>query len=149
MSGDVVVQTVCAPVPGEAKPTIGGLVLWKDGDHFLRLDRGRFGSYEILFSGNLNGQPNVIGRGRLSLDEACRVFLRLERIGDRVRALCSADGAQWFSVGHIGFPAEDPIRVGVFAVGNIDRAIHRGAYPSGTAIHFTSFQLWATIQPRE
>ena len=75
-----------------------------------------------------------------------RIFLRLNGSAISVRALCSADGARWFTVGHIDFPVADPIQVGVFAIGNIDRAIYRGAYPEGTAIRFTSFQLWATIQ---
>ena len=148
-SGDVIAQTACEPVlPVEEQPAIGGLVLWKDGDNFLRLDRGRFSLEDILFSGNLGGQPDVIGRGRLPLDETQRVFLRLERIGNRVHALCSADGSQWFTVRHIDFPVADPIQVGVFAVGSIDRTVYRGAYPDGTAIRFTSFQLWTTIQSR-
>jgi regulation of enolase protein 1 (concanavalin A-like superfamily) len=71
-----------------------------------------------------------------------RVFLRLERVGDRVNALCSADGETWFTVGHVPFPVEDPLQVGLHAIGNIDRTIYRGAYPDGTAIRFESCQLW-------
>jgi regulation of enolase protein 1 (concanavalin A-like superfamily) len=73
-----------------------------------------------------------------------QVFLRLERVGDRVNALCSADGENWFTVGHVVFSVEDPLQVGLHAIGNIDRAVYRGAYPDGTAIRFESFQLWAT-----
>ena len=71
-----------------------------------------------------------------------RVFLRLERVGERVDALCSADGERWFTVGHVAFPVEDPVRVGLHAIGNIDRSVYHGAYPDGTAIRFESFQLW-------
>ena len=34
------------------------------------------------------------------------------------------------------------IKVGLPAIGNINRTIYRGAYPDGTAIRFESFQLW-------
>jgi hypothetical protein len=57
-------------------------------------------------------------------------------------ALCSADGEQWFTVGYAAFPVEDPVQVGVHAIGNIDRTVYHGAYPEGTAIRFESFQLW-------
>jgi hypothetical protein len=68
--------------------------------------------------------------------------LRLERVGDRVNALCSADGESWFTVGHVAFPVQDPVQVGLHAIGNIDRSVYQGAYPDGTAIRFESFQLW-------
>jgi len=77
----------------------------------------------------------IIGRGRL-LGE--RVVLRLERVGDRVSALCSANGQNWFTVGHILFPVEDPVEIGLHAIGAIDRTIYHGAYPDGTAIRFES-----------
>ncbi len=39
ISGDLVVQA--ASVPGmEDRPAIGGLLLWKDKQNFLRLERG-------------------------------------------------------------------------------------------------------------
>jgi hypothetical protein len=93
----------------------------------------------------------LIGRGQIPIDKSAdqqmgkpsgRVFLHLERAVDRVNALCSADGVSWFTVGHVAFPAEDPLQVGLHAIGNIDRTIYRGAYPDGTAIRFESFQLW-------
>jgi hypothetical protein len=70
------------------------------------------------------------------------VFLRLERIGERVTALCSADGVEWFTVGQVAFPAAGPLQIGLYASGVIDRTIYPGAHPDGTAIRFDSFQLW-------
>jgi regulation of enolase protein 1 (concanavalin A-like superfamily) len=67
----------------------------------------------------------------------------LERAGERVRALCSADGAVWYAVGETAFPVADPVQVGLVAIGNLDRTIYPGAYPEGTAIRFESFDLWA------
>jgi regulation of enolase protein 1 (concanavalin A-like superfamily) len=99
-----------------------------------------WGEHEIFFGGCLGNRDVVIGRG--CLESAVRVYLRLERVGERVDALCSADGERWFTVGHVEFPVEDPVQVGLHAIGNIDRSVYHGAYPDGTAIRFESFQLW-------
>ena len=141
VAGDWAAQTICVPA-SEEKPALGGLLLWKDRKNYLRLDRGVTGEHEILFMGCLGNRDMLIGRGRLQSDASGRVFLRLERGGDRVNALCSADGENWFTVGHIEFPVEDPLQVGLHAIGSIDRTVYRGAYPDGTAIRFESFQLW-------
>jgi hypothetical protein len=138
---DWAAQTVCSPASAE-KPAIGGLLLWKDQDNYLRLDRGTAGENEIAFRGCLANRDVFIGRGRLPTDPPNRVFLRIERVGCRVNALCSADGETWFTVGHIEFPVEDRVEVGLHAIGSIDRTIYRGAYPDGTAIRFGSFTLW-------
>ena len=141
IGADVAAQTVCVPAAKE-KPAIGGLLLWKDRENYLRLDRGATGEYDVFFGGCLGNQDVIIGRGRLSLDPSRRVFLRLERVGERVNALCSADGENWFTVGYAVFPVDDPVQVGLHAIGNIDRSVYHGAYPDGTAIRFESFQLW-------
>jgi regulation of enolase protein 1 (concanavalin A-like superfamily) len=86
-------------------------------------------------------QDVLIARGWLHAE---RVFLRLERRENSVRALCSTDGAVWFQVGQTAFPAADPVAVGVFAVGAIDRTVYPGAYPGGTAICFEPFELWGS-----
>src|SRR5207249_1215835 len=137
-SQEFAVQTVCARVLAD-RAAIGGILIWKERQNFLRLDRGTRGEHEISFTGCLENRDLVLGRGRLPAE---RVFLRLERLGDRVNALCSAEGQSWFTVGHVEFPSVDPVEVGLFAVGSIDRMIYPGAYPEGTAIHFESFQLW-------
>jgi hypothetical protein len=133
------VQTTCVPAE-RAKPAMGGLLLWRDAHNFLRLDRGVMGREGISFLGCLGNQAVIIGRGRLPAE---RIILRLERIGERVRALCRAEGEPWFSVGHVEFPLGDPMHVGMHAIGAIDRTIYHGAYPEGTAIRFENFQLWA------
>lgn len=118
---------------------MGGILLWKDQENYLRLDKGTQGAYEISFIGCLGNEDVVIGRGRLASE---RVFLRLERLGSRVYALCSTDGTDWYTVGSVEFSVEDPVEVGVYAIGWIDRTIYPGAYPDGTAIRFESFQVW-------
>lgn len=138
VSGNFAVQTVCGPVSGE-KPAIGGLLLWKDGQNWLRLDRGEHGRHEITFVRCLGNKDVIVGRGRLP---SVRVILRLERFGRGVRALCSVDGVEWFTAGQIEFSIDDPVEVGLHAIGDMDRSIYPGAYPDGTAIRFESFQLW-------
>ena len=64
-------------------------------------------------------------------------------MGGRVNALCSADGESWFTVGQVEFLVNDPVKVGLHAIGSIDRTIYPGAYPEGTAIRFESFDLWS------
>jgi hypothetical protein len=132
-------RTTCVPAERE-KPAMGGLLLWNDAQNFLRLDRGVMGREEISFLGCLGNQEVIIGRGRLPGE---RISLRLERIGERMNALCSADGEEWFTVGHVEFPVGDLAQVGMHAIGAIDRTVYPGAYPEGTAIRFENFQLWA------
>jgi len=84
----------------------------------------------------------IIGRGRLDVDKSGKVFLRLQRVGEKVNAFCSADGENWFTVGYASFPVADPLQVGLVAIGAIDRTVYHGAYPAGTAIRFESFELW-------
>jgi len=71
-----------------------------------------------------------------------RRSLRLECLDRRVNALCSADGEEWFTAGYTEFPHRDSVRVGLHALGQVNRLIYIGAYPEGTAIRFESFQLW-------
>jgi DNA-binding SARP family transcriptional activator/tetratricopeptide (TPR) repeat protein/regulation of enolase protein 1 (concanavalin A-like superfamily) len=140
VSGDFGAQTACMPAV-EDRPTIGGLLLWKDKENYLHLDRGVFGAREITLIGCVENADVVIGRGWL-YEASERILLRMERTGDRVRAYCSADGEHWYRVGQATFPVSDPVQIGVHAAGNIERAIYPGAYPNGTAIRFESFQLW-------
>jgi hypothetical protein len=135
-------QTICSAA-SEDKPAIGGLLLWKDRENYLRLDWGTAGRNEISFQGCTDNRDLIIGRGRLKLAPSEVVFLRLERIANRVNALCSADGESWFTVGHAEFPPDDQLQIGLHAIGYIDRTIYPGAYREGTAICFESFTVWA------
>jgi hypothetical protein len=138
LSGAFAVQTICVPATGE-KPVIGGLLLWKDRQSYLYLTRGSEGEHQLRFGGSIENEDQLFGRGRLP---SARLFLRLEQVGGHVRALCSADGEEWFTVGAAEFAAEDPVQVGLCAIGAIDRTIYPGTFPEGTAIRFESFALW-------
>jgi hypothetical protein len=99
----------------------------------------------------------IVGRGRLAVrtpenlnsptwasGDTDAVFLRMERVGGWVRALCSADGTQWFTVGSVEFPPDVPVQVGLHAIGEIDRTVYHDAHLEGTAVRFKSFALWGT-----
>jgi hypothetical protein len=137
-SGDFAMQMVCAPGSGE-QPSIGGVLLWQDERNYLVLEWGRWGAADIAFRGCLENADRLIGCGRLPGQP---VWLRLERQESKVRALCSADGQEWFTAGDVEFPAREGEQVGLHAIGMIDRTIYHGAYPQGTAIRFASFEVW-------
>jgi len=143
-SGELAIQTACSALDGAA---CGGLLVWKDRESYLRLDVGTGGAHEVFFGGCIENRDVVIGRGRLPggqhLQSAPQaIHLRIERTGERVRALCSGDGETWFLVGEIDLAARVPIQVGLYANGEIDRVVHPGAHGDGTAIRFLSFKQW-------
>lgn len=133
VEGDFAVQTTCCRAMPD-RPAIGGLLLWQDKANYLRLTWGQHGPDQVTFAGALDNRNLVLGRG--SLPNAGCVVLRLERCGDQTRALCSADGQQWYSVGQTAFPAHGPLVVGLHALGQIDRVMWPSAYGQGTAIRF-------------
>jgi hypothetical protein len=117
------------------------MLLWKDEGHCLRIEWGSMGPREISFLGCMEKRETLFGRGRLP---SVRPFLRLERNGVWIEALCSEDGEHWFSLGQARFALTGPIQVGLYAIGMIDRTIYPGAHRAGTAIRFEEFALWET-----
>jgi hypothetical protein len=118
------------------------LLLWKDQGNFLRLAWGMRGAAEISFEGCLNNRERVLGRGRLPGEH---IHLRLERVNTSVSALCSADGLEWFTLGSVEFAVEDPVELGLHAIGYIDRMIYPSAYPEGSAIRFLSVHNYKQV----
>ncbi len=100
------------------------------------------GRCEVSLEGCIANQDVVIGRGRLP---AVQYSLRLEYTDQQVRALCSADGSQWYAVGAVVFPQVTTLQVGIYAIGSIDRTIYHGAFPQGTALRVSSLKLWTGI----
>jgi regulation of enolase protein 1 (concanavalin A-like superfamily) len=138
VEGDFAVQVLCGRARDD-HPAIGGLLLWKNGDDFLRLDLGTRGPHEVSFAGYREGRGLVIGRGRLP---GARVLLRLERRAERVRAFCSTDGDAWLTAGETAFPVADPVGVGLFAIGAVDCTIYPDTFPHGATVRFEAFTLW-------
>ena len=79
--------------------------------------------------------------GRATLGSGVPVRLRLECIGNRVRALCALDDTSWFLVGEGAWAGENECRVGLYAVGDIDRLSYPGAHTEGTGIRFERLPL--------
>jgi hypothetical protein len=135
VSGDFALETVCR-IALPDRPAMGGLVLWKDATNFLRLGWGAHGPHALDLMGCLDGRDLYLGRGYLPTRG--QIHLRLERTAATVRGLCSANGREWFSVGRVAFPADDPLEGGLFATGMIQRWAYPAAYPDGTAIRFVN-----------
>lgn len=134
VTGDFALQVLCCAVADQ--PAIGGLLLWQDQQHYLRLTWGEYGAAAVTFVGCIANEDQILGRGRL-LHQG-QIYLRLERVGGQVRALCSADGQTWFCAGQVTIPWADTLAVGLHAIGKLDRTFYPGAYRTGTAIHFTA-----------
>ena len=100
----------------DALTSVGGILIWKDEGNYIRFERGMNGKYEVGLWSNVQEQRNYFGRGRLVSDI---IYLRLERTGHKFSAYCSSDGEDWMTCGEVNFSAEDPIQVGVHAIGGV------------------------------
>ncbi len=137
ISGDFALAATVA-VAQDDRPAMGGLLLWQDEENYLCLSWGQRRPDEISFEGNIGNRDLIFGRGKLPGD---RIRLRLERSGLAVRALCCADGKQWFTAGTVTLSGGESLQAGIYAAGTIDRAVYRGAFADGTAIGFDQVQI--------
>jgi DNA-binding SARP family transcriptional activator/class 3 adenylate cyclase/regulation of enolase protein 1 (concanavalin A-like superfamily) len=138
VEGNFAVQTICTAAYDD-QPPLGGILLWLDRENYLRLTWNTHAPDGINLLGCTDNIDGFYGMGRLPSAE--RVHLRLERIGSRVRGLCSTDGLTWHSVGEVGFPAVNRTQAGPLAIGMIHRYVHAGAWPAGSAIRFDGFRV--------
>jgi regulation of enolase protein 1 (concanavalin A-like superfamily) len=132
ISGDFAIETKM--MVSDDMPSVGGLLVWKDERNFIRFEKGLHGEHEIGFSSNIDGDWHYYGRGLLV---SLVTYLRLERSGDTFRSYCSSDGASWLTCGEMSFPTEDPIQVGIHAIGNVGI---RGGH-NATATRFDYFRV--------
>ena len=136
ISGDFAIETQIAI--DEDIPAVGGLLVWKDIDNFIRFEKGMRGRNNIELSGNVNDTGNFFGRGMLVSDT---IYMRIERIGDTLSAYCSKDGENWLTCGQVEFPVDDPIQIGVHAIGNIG-AQKGNMLDMSTATRFDYFKIY-------
>ena len=125
---------------------MGGLLLWFNESNFIRLDRGTMGEDEVTLMGCIDNEDAIFGRGCLSGE---RITLRLERIGDQIRALCRVPDQAWYSVGSVNIPFEGPYEAGIFACGYVDRTIYPGTPAGGGSLCFESFALCKIVDERQ
>ena len=135
--GDIAMEVTCESV--DARPTIGGLLLWIDERNYMGLKVGDHSPQSVALTGCIDGRDGTIGRGCLP---AGGVRLRLERIGCSIRGLCSSNGCTWFQVGEADLPPSTSIEAGLMGNGRINRTVYRGTFPQGTAIRFTPLETW-------
>jgi predicted ATPase/class 3 adenylate cyclase/regulation of enolase protein 1 (concanavalin A-like superfamily) len=136
ISGDFAIETKIAPA-NEIMPMEGGLLVWKDVNNFIRFEKGMRGKNNMELSSGIDSKWEFFGRGMLVSDA---VYLRIERMGNIFSAYCSSDGENWLTCGEVNFPAEDPIQVGIHAIGNIG-AREGNMLDMVTAIRFGYFRL--------
>ncbi|MCX6113383.1 MAG: DUF1349 domain-containing protein, partial [Proteobacteria bacterium] len=141
ISSDFAVE-VCISSVSEDKPQIGGLLIWKDRYNYVCFTKGIKGQHQYSFDGYSNNKEIDKGRGFLPTNDNNETYLRLERSGDEFTSYCSIDGENWFTCGKITLPMEDPIQVGIHAIGMIDRTIYCGEYKEGNATVFRILKLW-------
>ena len=138
ITGDFILQAVCQPARKNA-PAIGGLIVWLSDKYWFCLEKGGRGVDDIMLRGFMNYTDLVFGRGQIKGD---RIFLRLERRGHWLTAFCSADGENWLYAGGCELSTIEPLRLGLHAIGHINRLVYPAAYAEGTAIRFDEFWLW-------
>jgi hypothetical protein len=140
ISGDFAVEVCMSPASSE-EPQMGGLLVWKDRDNFLRFEKGIRGQHELRLHGHVDGNWEMPGRGLLSGGANEPVTLRLERSGEQFSAYCRVDGEDWLTCGKLTLPLEDPVHTGIHVIGVIDRAIYCGSFKEGTATLFRGFRV--------
>jgi regulation of enolase protein 1 (concanavalin A-like superfamily) len=117
LRGDFAVETRVVTTWEDQAHWFTGLLFWKDASSFVRFEKS--GGYDHLLRGEIHlwasvhGRYEHFGRGRL---RGSAFTLRLERHGDRVAAFCKADEGPWMTCGHVIFPVDDPLLVGVAAL---------------------------------
>jgi regulation of enolase protein 1 (concanavalin A-like superfamily) len=114
-SGDFVAETKIVATTDQEWES-AGILVWKDSNNFLRLDRacGASNSQRIVFIMCKTGgwDPiDVVLPSNIS-----PTFLKLSRSGNVFTGYYSTDGSQWTLVGEKTLPSSDPINVGIDVV---------------------------------
>lgn len=95
-----------------------GLLLWKDRDNYIRLERAsilRNREVETYIGFEQRANGNRAGAFATKCPDG-PVVLRLERRGERVLGAISADGASWTYLPPLAVSGDGPWKVGVAAV---------------------------------
>jgi len=128
ISGDFAVEIKMTP--SEQQKEHGGILIWKDENRFIRLDKtSALHAFrgDIRFETHINRRYSAIGRGKHS---SVVNFLRIERTGHEFQAYSSPDGQTWTTCGSATVVMNDPLMVGIHALcpGNIPPTVTRFDY---------------------
>jgi class 3 adenylate cyclase/tetratricopeptide (TPR) repeat protein/regulation of enolase protein 1 (concanavalin A-like superfamily) len=143
LRGDFTLQTRIDPERDD-KPAMGGLLIWLSEKYWFCLEIGGRSPEDVILRGFMNNTDMVFGRGRIS---GKRIVLRLERRERWLSAFCSGDGKTWLYAGGCELSTIEALRVGVHAIGHINRLVYPGAYPHGTTVRFREVWLWGREAP--
>lgn len=134
--GNFTIETKLWAVLNESVQS-GGIVIWKNEENFLRLERAqRYGYQEILFIGNINGifsmsSPEVSDPGAiLHIQNVNSTYLRLIRKGSTYSGYYSSDSLNWHFIANITMETDYSLSVGIYNV-------VRGDPPVYSATSFT------------
>jgi hypothetical protein len=131
--GDFVAETYVEL--GERAHVLAGLLFWSNERQFVRLElqRRTEGSdvAEPVLELCTDGFLRPIARGRCA---GAGIWLRLERTGNELRALCSEDGQQWLACGIIRLPPGPADEVGLAVV----------PHEPDSSAWFDTFRLWSS-----
>jgi predicted ATPase/class 3 adenylate cyclase/regulation of enolase protein 1 (concanavalin A-like superfamily) len=135
VQGDFVAQTHVEL--GQGIQGLAGLLVWWDEQHFVRLElqfrRLRWERAGVQLEACVAGEFCHVGRGQFNRGA---IWLRVERVGEEVRTLCSQDGEQWFTCGAVSVPS-GPAEVGLAAI----------SHGPGSHAWFDSFTVWQLDTP--
>jgi len=138
VSGNFAVETKLAPSP-ERVLQAGGIVVWKDKENFIRFERGTWGYDTIILQKCEEGLFQHLGdwffRGN-------PIHLRLERMGEKFKALYGFDGEKWNECSQFEFKVNDPVKVGLHAV-------CLGSRIPSTATNFDYFKIFWTGENKQ
>lgn len=114
----------------------GGIVIWKDQNNFLRLERAyRYGHQQILFIGMINGVWSM--RNVLNIPAINPTYLRLERKGNIYSGYYSKDGKSWNFIDNITLNVYDPIQIGLYVVNRFN---------PGVTVSFDYFRIFRDFE---
>jgi hypothetical protein len=128
ISGDFAVEIKMTP--SEQNKEHGGILIWKDPDRYIRLDKtSALHAFrgDIRFETHINRRYAAIGRGK---HNSVVNYLRIERTKHEFQAYSSPDGQTWTTCGSATVVLNDPLLVGIHALcpGNIPPTITRYDY---------------------
>lgn len=107
-----------ATIAGRVAFQSGGLLLWSDSEHYVRLERAalnRNGPIKSYASWEMRFTPQFVTSPSVDLLES-DTYLRLERRADQLLASVSPDGQQWTDLLPIQASFPSKVQVGVAAV---------------------------------
>lgn len=133
ISGNFAVETKLISI-SEKDCQMGGMFLQSSQNVFIGIEKILYGA-ELNLKMRKKDQIGIIGRGWLPGNQA---YLRLERNGEKVIALCSADSVIWKTCGEAIFPQSNPIWIGIYASAPV---IFRCPFKE-SVMRFEGISLW-------